>query len=117
MAQKVQVTLIDDTDGTEAVDTVSFGLDGVSYEIDLSEENAQALRDALAPYVANARRETGRRRSRTPRGGGAGGAGGRGRPVSDAGKIREWARANGYEVSERGRISADVREAYELANA
>ena len=100
MAQKVQVVLVDDIDGGEAVETLSFSLDGVGYEIDLSAANAADLRDAVAPWISAGRRVSGRRSAS------------RGRGTSDAGKIREWARANGVEVSERGRVSASVREAY-----
>lgn|SRR5690625_1064716 len=107
MAQKIQVILIDDTDGSAADETVRFGLDGVNYEIDLTAENAAKLRDALAPWVANARRAGGRRT--TQRGGGGRSS------SSDASRVREWARANGYTVSDRGRIPAEVREAYEAA--
>lgn len=107
MAQKVQVVLVDDIDGGSADETVSFSLDGASYEIDLSAANAAALREAFAPYVGTARRVGGRPRSgrRTA---------GRSRAAST--EIREWGRANGFEVSERGRISAEVRAAYEKAN-
>ena len=100
MAQKVQVVLVDDIDGGEAVETLSFSLDGVGYEIDLSAANAADLREAVAPWISAGRRVSGRRSAS------------RGRGTSDAGKIREWARANGVEVSERGRVSASVREAY-----
>ena len=100
MAQKVQVVLVDDIDGGEAAETLSFSLDGVGYEIDLTEANAAELRAAIAPWISAGRRVSGRRSA------------GRGRGTSDAGKIREWARANGVEVSERGRVSASVREAY-----
>ncbi len=109
MAQKVQIILIDDTDGSTADETVRFGLDGVSYEIDLTEANAAKLRESFAPWVGHARR-TGGRRATQRRGGGAA------KPTSDASKVREWARANGYTVSERGRIPAEVREAYDAAN-
>ncbi|MGC4174425.1 histone-like nucleoid-structuring protein Lsr2 [Demequina sp.] len=102
MAQKVQVVLVDDVDGGEAAETVSFSLDGVGYEIDLSEANASALRDAFGPWIAAGRRVSGRRSAGR----------GRGRGSSDAGKIREWAKENGYKVSERGRVSAEIREAY-----
>ena len=108
MAQKVMITLIDDTDGTTADETVLFSLDGVNYEIDLTTENAAKLRDALAPWVGHARRSGGRRTTaRKPRGSGGSG---------DAAKVREWARANGYTVSDRGRIPAEVTEAYAKAN-
>lgn len=109
MAQKVMITLIDDTDGSTADETVSFSLDGVNYEIDLTTENAAKLRETLAPWVGHARRAGGRkataRRGRGTRSG-----------SGDAAKIREWARANGYTVSDRGRIPAEVTEAYAQAN-
>ncbi|WP_433162887.1 histone-like nucleoid-structuring protein Lsr2 [Kribbella sp. CA-247076] len=109
MAQRVQVVLEDDLDGGKADETVTFGLDGTTYEIDLSKKNAAKLRDALAGYVGSARRVSGRR------GGGAGRARGRGRSASDSADIRAWAKENGYDVSERGRISAEVRAAYNEA--
>jgi len=102
MAQKVQVVLVDDVDGSEATETVTFALDGVGYEVDLSDKNAAALREAIAPWVSAGRRVSGRRSAGR----------GRGRVTSDASKIREWAKANGYAVSERGRVSAEIREAY-----
>jgi len=105
MAQKVQVVLVDDIDGGDAAETVSFSLDGVGYEIDLSAANATSLRDAFGPWVAAGRRVSGRRSAGR----------GRGRGSSDASKIREWAKANGYKVSERGRVSAEIREAYAAA--
>ena len=117
MAQKTVVTLIDDLDEGEADQTVEFGLDGIAYEIDLSEKNASGLRDALADYVAHARRTSGRRAS-TRRGNGRTATA----PRAQAGvtaadreqnkAIREWARKQGYEVSERGRIPSNVTEAY-----
>lgn len=108
MAQKVQVVLVDDIDQGTADETVSFSLDGVAYEIDLSAANAAALREAFAPYVGAGRRVGGRTRSgRRP-------AAPRSRTSSTA--IREWGRSNGFEVSERGRISAELRAAYEKAN-
>jgi hypothetical protein len=113
MAQKVTVSLVDDMDGSTAAETVEFGLDGVSYEIDLSDGNAKRLRDALAGYVTNARRAGGRRRSA-----GAGprrAAGGGARPSVDREQnaaIREWARKQGMKISDRGRIPAEVLDAY-----
>lgn len=104
MAQRVQVVLEDDLDGGKAEETVTFGLDGATYEIDLSKKNAAKLRDALAGYVGAGRRVSGRRGSRA-RGRG-------GRSATDSADIRAWAKENGYEVSERGRISAEVRAAY-----
>lgn len=106
MAQKVKVLLIDDIDGTDAAETISFGLDGVQYEIDLNETNAARLRDDLATWVGHARRSGGRRKT---------GRSGASRN-SDASKIRDWARANGFEVSDRGRVPAEVKEAYERAH-
>ncbi|MFP5282006.1 MAG: histone-like nucleoid-structuring protein Lsr2 [Actinomycetes bacterium] len=112
MAQRVQVILEDDVDGGEASETVTFSLDGSEYEIDLSDKNAQGLRDALAPYVAHARRTGGRRK----RGSGQKSAGGSSGGPASTSDIRAWAQANGYEVSSRGRVSAEVREAYEQAH-
>lgn len=104
MARKVQVLLTDDIDGTEAHETINFGLDGITYEIDLSEENAERLRDQLAYWVGNARRKAGRRRPVR-----------RQSTTSDAAKIREWAQANGRQVPLRGRIPNEIRQAYEEA--
>ena len=108
MAQRVQVVLEDDLDGGKADETVIFGLDGTTYEIDLSKKNAAKLRDALAGYVGSARRVSGRR-------GAAARGRGRSRAASDSADIRAWAKDNGYDVSERGRISAEVRAAYNEA--
>jgi hypothetical protein len=107
MAQRVNVVLIDDIDGSDAEETVSFALDGKEYAIDLNAKNAKKLRDALAPFVGHARRETGgRRRGRTSAAAAKG----------SAAEIREWARANGYDVPARGRVSGEVRAAWEAAN-
>jgi hypothetical protein len=113
MAQRVNVVLVDDIDETEAAETVSFGLDGVQYEIDLSEENADRLREVLAPFIGHARRSGGRRRSGSPSGRSSAGARSSG---PSAAEIRAWARENGYDVPERGRVSAEVREAYDAAH-
>lgn len=107
MAQRVQILLEDDLDGGKADETVTFGLDGSTYEVDLSSSNAKKLREALAPFVGVGRKVTGRGR----RGGGRGR-----RSASSASDIRAWARDNGYEVSDRGRVPAEVRAAYEAAN-
>lgn len=111
VAQKVQVVLEDDISGGPADETVLFALDGVSYEIDLSTGNAAELREALAGYVAVARRVGGRASSGRRRAGRSSGSG-----AGKTAEIRAWARDNGYEVSERGRISAEVRAAYEAAH-
>ena len=112
MARKVTVTLVDDFDGSGAADeTVEFGLDGVTYEIDLSSKNAAKLRADLKKWVEASRRVGGRRRGRA--------ATGRGRGAIDreqSAAIREWARKNGHNVSTRGRIPADVIEAFHAAN-
>lgn len=112
MAQKVQVLLLDDIDGNEAQETVSFALDGVSYEIDLNEDNARALRDSLAHWIGHARRAEVKAATARPS---ARRSAARGDGPSPA-EMREWARANGFEVSERGRISEKVREAYAAAH-
>src|ERR1044072_3123221 len=108
MAQRVQIVLEDDLDGGVAAETVTFGLDGVSYEIDLSDKNAGKLRDEFATWIGHARRSggrrsTGRRTWAAP-------------PCApsrrDLSPVRAWARANGHQVSDRGRVSAAVQEAY-----
>jgi hypothetical protein len=111
VAQKTVVTLVDDLDGGEADETVSFGLDGSSYEIDLSSSNAEKLRDSLAAYVGSARRSSGRS---------SGGGGGRGRARRSSGNsaaIRAWAREQGLKVNERGRIPADIVAQYEKSHS
>lgn len=111
---KKQITqLVDDLDGAvlEAGEgsTIRFGLEGRSFEIDLSDANAEKLRAALAPFVAAGRsvagtgRATSARRSSRSNGG-------------ELAEIRAWAQSNGYAVGDRGRISAEVREAYAKAN-
>ncbi len=117
MARKVQVILSDDLDESVAADeTVSFSLDGTSYEIDLSEKNAQELRDAFSRYV-QAARKVGRGSGRASGGGRSRATGGGGRMDREqAGAIRDWARKNGHAVSDRGRIPASVVEAYEAAH-
>ncbi|MEU4651641.1 histone-like nucleoid-structuring protein Lsr2 [Nocardia fluminea] len=116
MARKVIVSLIDDFDGTsEADETVTFAIDGVAYEIDLSETNATKLRDTFDQWLPYARR-TGRTKASA------------GRPTAktaasssirrnDLSAIRAWAATNGHTVSTRGRISADVIAAYDAAPA
>jgi hypothetical protein len=114
MARKVQVLLVDDVDGSTADETVSFGLDGANYEIDLSATNAAALREALANYV-----EAGRKLGRS----GAAKAARAGTttkpsPTTDRAQnqaIRDWAKRNGLQVSERGRIPAEIVAKYRAA--
>ena len=113
MAQKVQVVLVDDLDGGTAEETVSFALDGVSYEIDLSAQNAAQLRESLSSWVGHARRVGGRTRT-ARRGSTSGTSSSAGRASSsESSAIREWARENGYTVNERGRIPAEVKAAYD----
>jgi hypothetical protein len=103
MAQKVNIVLVDDIDGSDAEETVSFALDGRDYEIDLNSKNAAKLRDALALYVGHARRAGARKRGRASGG-------------PSPADIRTWARENGFEVPDRGRVSSHVREAYLAAH-
>ncbi len=108
MARKVQILLEDDINGGEAAETVQFSLDGRAYEIDLSKDNAQALRDAFAPWIAAGRRAGGARPAEArPRAA---------RRSQDTADIRAWAAENGIPVSSRGRISADLRARYEAAH-
>lgn len=108
MVKRVQIILTDDLDDSVAAETVTFGLDGQTYEIDLSAENASTLRKTLAPYIERGRKARTRPRGTTT-------------PVrrsseSTTNQVRAWAEAQGMPVSARGRISAKVREAYEAAN-
>ncbi len=112
MAQQTITRLIDDLDGGEAKETVSFSLDGVAYEIDVNERNATRLRNSFAPFVGSARKMSGRGGGRTRGRGGA-----RAGRSGNTAEIRSWAKQNGHQVNERGRIPATVMEAYEKANA
>jgi hypothetical protein len=114
MAQKVIVELVDDLDGSASGDisTITFGLDGVDYEIDLSEANASKLRDAVADFVSAARRTGGRIKR------GTSAPSSTTRPPADREQtkaIRAWARQNGYDLAERGRIPRTIIAAYEEA--
>lgn len=108
MAQTVKIILEDDLDGGPAEETVRFGLDGAQYEIDLSEENAAKLRDAVRPFIAKARRAQSKQAPKQARP--------TGKSNPDTAAIRQWARENGYQVSDRGRIHQDVQKAYYDAN-
>jgi hypothetical protein len=119
MAQQVNVKFVDDLDGTDAAGTVSFGLDGKTYEIDLSDDNAAKLRDSLAVFVGAARKSggstaTGRRGAQKITATSAP------RPQSSdrdqTAAIRAWARQNGHQVSDRGRISKAVVDAFQAAH-
>lgn len=112
MAQQFQVRYIDDLDGTDLGETTNiivFAFEGKEYSIDLSDDNAEAFRQAVAPYIAAGHRVTGattksaRKNTRTA-------------STANTKAIREWARANGYNVSDRGRIPAEIMDAYAAAN-
>ena len=107
MAQKVNIILVDDLDGSDATETVSFGLDGTTYEIDLGDMNAAQLRDALSGYIGHARKVTTSRKRK-------------GSTTTTSGpsarELRDWARSNGFEVSDRGRVPAEVRDAFDAAH-
>jgi hypothetical protein len=114
MAQRTVVLLTDDLDGSEAEETVRFDLDGTQYEIDLNKKNAKALRDNLARYVQHARRAGSSGRGR-----------GRGRPsgrqdgsqrAADPKEVRAWAQSQGIEVSQRGRVPANLVAQFQEAN-
>jgi len=106
VAQRVTVEMTDDIDGTEAAETIAFGVDGTAYEIDLSSKNAAKMRRVFGDYVEHARRTTAGRRS------------GRSRPDRHrSSAVRKWAKQQGIEVSERGRIPASVVSQYEKAHA
>lgn len=115
MAQRTTVVMVDDLDGTESddVQTVGFGLDGVTYEIDLSADNAKELRESLADFITNGRKigKFGKPLVRV-----AGGVGGSGRSKEQLQAIRDWAKANGHAVSDRGRIPADVLAEFDAAH-
>src|SRR4051812_29088378 len=107
MAQKIHIVLEHDLDGSKADETVTFGLDGTSYEIDLNKKNAAALRETLATYVGHGRKvgsgpRRGRKAAATTTG-------------ASAREIRDWARSNGFTVPDRGRVSAEVRQAFDAA--
>ncbi|GAA2236432.1 Lsr2 family protein [Rarobacter faecitabidus] len=112
MAQKVQVILEDDIDGGPATSTVTFALDGTGYEIDLSEENAAKLRDSIAEWIRYARRVGRVNRGQVSKRTTSGQVGG----VHKTGEMRSWLIENGYEVSTRGRISAELQEVFRQAH-
>jgi hypothetical protein len=112
VAQKVQTLFIDDIDGGEAEGTVRFALDGTEYEIDLNAEHTEELRSALGKYVTHARKISGAARR-------AGRAAGRSARVAgnapNTTEIRNWARENGYDIKDRGRVPADLVAKYQAA--
>jgi hypothetical protein len=109
MATRIETYLIDDLDGSDAAETIAFSLDGVTYEMELSADNAQNLRETLAGFTKAARKTVNRRQAtRTTREQGSGPR------TSD---VRAWARNNGLKVNSRGRLDAAITAAYEKANA
>jgi hypothetical protein len=109
VAQKVQTLFIDDIDGGEAEGTVRFALDGAEYEIDLSAQHSDELHKALTNYITHARKVAGAQRQRAARG--------RRSAASslDTAKVREWAKQNGLDIKDRGRVPADVVEKYQAS--
>ncbi|MBB0992431.1 MULTISPECIES: histone-like nucleoid-structuring protein Lsr2 [Dietzia] len=115
MAQQFQVQYIDDLDGTDLgsdANTITFAFDGKEYTIDLSDENAEKFREVMAPYVENGHRVSSSGKAKPARRAAAKSSSSSG----DTKAIREWARSNGYEVSDRGRIPSDIMDAYAAAN-
>jgi hypothetical protein len=107
MAKSMHVVVSDDLDGSDGAETVSFGFDGVTYEIDLSDKNRAKLDKAFAPFIEHGRRVTQRRRPSATR---------TMAPRIDRASIRDWAKEQGLHVSERGRISAEVMQKYEASH-
>jgi len=115
MAQKTQVILTDDLDGSEATQTITFAYQGTSYEIDLNDEHAASIEESFAEWISNARKTTNSRSAGTP----ARSSGGRASSTAKRGDldaVRAWARENGHQVSDRGRVSNKILEAYDAAH-
>lgn len=110
MVKRIETVLVDDIDGNPAAETVTFALDGVSYEIDLTADNAAKLRADFAAWINAGRRVAGRKQAAKAA------LGGRARRRSNTDDLRAWARANGYDVKDRGRVPAEVVAAYEAAH-
>jgi hypothetical protein len=111
MAQKIQTLFIDDIDGGEAEGTVRFALDGSEFEIDLNAKHTDELRSALGKYIEHARKVGGRTTRQTAT------RGGRKPSTVDTVAVRSWARENGIDIKERGRVPANVVAKYQAANA
>jgi hypothetical protein len=109
MAQKIQTLFIDDIDGGEAEGTVRFSLDGTEYEIDLSTKHNEELRSTLRGYIDHARKVSGSSRRAAPA------RGGRKPSAVDTVAVRAWARENGYDIKDRGRVPADLVAKYREA--
>lgn len=118
VAQRTTVVLTDDVTGGEATETVQFGLEGVSYEIDLNAANAERMRRAVELYVENGRRLGGRRSAGTsPAAAASASSPSSGEDAVDSTAVRAWARENGVEVSDRGRLKAEVVQQFKDAQA
>ncbi len=120
MAQKIQVLMVDDIDGSEGSETVTFGVDGVNYEIDLNEKHAGELRGALLKFAEHARKAAtpaARRggRGTAPKRGGRSSSKDSTTPEVDTNAIRDWARANGHQVKDRGRVPGNIVKEYQAA--
>ncbi len=117
MAQKVQVLLTCDLDEeeVEAAETVTFGFDGSSYAIELCNTHLDEFNEWMQGYIGAARRADGPRRRSRSAGSPARGRSGANGDVTEVGTIRQWARSNGFKVSDRGRIAAEVRDAFEAS--
>ena len=111
MAQKIQTLFIDDIDGGAAEGTVRFALDGTDYEIDLNAKHSEELRSAFGKYVSHARKVGGTAR----RAGRAAGRASRGASALNTTEIRNWAREQGYDIKDRGRVPADLVAKYQAA--
>jgi len=113
MAQKMQVVLTDDIDGSEATQTVTFSFQGVSYEIDLNDDHASALEESFHDWINSARKLTGSRGPKARRTSVSTGGTGGGRDLNE---VRTWLRAHGHEVADRGRVSQTLLEEYDKAH-
>jgi Lsr2 len=107
MAKTVSVVVTDDLDGSPDAETVAFGFDGHSYEIDLGKKNRAKLEKSLQPFMEAGRKTAARKAAKAPRAAG---------PGIDRAAVRAWAAGQGLKVSERGRISAEVMSSYDAAH-
>ena len=116
MARQTTVTVTDDLDGSANAKEVTFGWDGNWWTIDLSAKNRGSLEKALKPYLAKATKQTGQGAGKKARRAGSPTRPPRGTSRADLGDVRAWARSNGHQVSDRGRVSAAVQQAYDAAH-
>jgi len=115
MAQKTQVTLVDDLDGSDATQTVTFAFQGTSYEIDLNDEHASSIEESFAEWISNARKTAGGRSTPGSSSRNTSGRASSSAKRGDLDAVRAWARDNGHTVSDRGRVSNKILEAYDAA--